>query len=80
MAGNAERVVRCIQRRLHSVHSAYRSWRPETREVAELEARVHRLHAMSDRFTHVGLSPYVAWVAATDLPGRIGGERVATEV
>ena len=77
MAASPDRLVQRMQRRLLSVG---RPGHITPREVAFLENRVRRLRALSDRFDHVRLSPFVAACAATDVLDRVGGECVATEV
>lgn len=80
MARSAEHVVRRIQRRLGSAGSIDRPSPPTPSELAELEARIRRLRAMDGGFIHAGLSEYVAQRSATEVPTRVGGECVATEV
>lgn len=80
MANRADRLVRRIQRQLSSVGSDGRSARPDPRDIAELGARVERLHAMDSRFIHVRLSEHIAGGAATEIAGRVRGAYVATEV
>ena len=80
VADRAVRLVARIQRLWQVVGAADRAGRPNPREVAELEARVDRLHALGDRFAHVRLSDHVADCQATGFPGRSGGVCVATEV
>ena len=80
MECDADRVVRRVQRRMQSASPIGRSRRPNPRDVVELEARVRRLHAMGERFSHVRLSPHVARFDATGVVDRVGGECVAREV
>jgi len=72
-----DRLVRHVQRRLLS---AGRSKDIPPRDIAQLEDRVRRLQATSDRFDHVALSPYVTAKTATFVHDRVRGACVATEV
>ncbi len=80
MVGGGDRLVRRIQRWLYSVGPAGQSGHPSSRDIAELDARVHRLRAVGDRPIHVRISYDVAGGAAAKVPGRGGGECVAKEV
>lgn len=80
MADRALRVVARIQRLWQVVGSADPAGRPNPRDVAELEARVDRLHSLGDRFAHVRLSNHVADCRLAGFAGRGGGVCVATEV
>lgn len=79
MAGSANRLVWRIQRRLQPYGPVECSGLPSLRDIAELEARVHRLHAVYDCCSHVRLSGYVARGAAAGVLDRTGGEFVAKE-
>ncbi len=80
MGGNGDRLVRRIQRWLHSVGPASRSGCPSLSDIAELDARVHRLRAAGDRPIRVRISSDVAGGAVANVPNRGGGECVAKEV
>ena len=80
MAHNADRLVGRLQRQLSSTERNGGSAHPDPRDIAELEARVERLHATDGRFIHVRLSEYIAGGAAAEVAGCIGGACVATEV
>ena len=81
MDSGADRLIRRIQRKLGSIGPEETSGRLTPIEVAELRGRLHRLSETHERFIHVGLSRYVTRQGADDpVPGRIGGECVATEV
>lgn len=80
MVGSGDRLVRRIQRWLYSVGPAGQSGSPSSRDIAELDTRVHRLRAAGDRPIHVTISSYVVGGAAADVPSRGGGECVAKEV
>jgi hypothetical protein len=73
MADNADRLVGRLQRQLSSSERSGRPAHPDPRDIAELEARVERLHATDGRFTHVRLSEYAAGGAATEVAGCIRG-------
>lgn len=49
------------------------------REIAELQARIRRLHALGDCFSQVTLSSDVTQECVTGVRARIGGEFVAME-
>ena len=81
MAGGRDRLVRRIQRRQQSRRAGIVPTDPATpQEVAELENRVRRLHALGVRYGQVRLSREVALGSATRVTVRVGGECVATEV
>ncbi|MEK7730925.1 MAG: hypothetical protein AAB363_03625 [Planctomycetota bacterium] len=81
MAGGRDRLVRRIQRRQQSRRAGIVRTDPATpREIAELEDRVRRLHALGVQYGQVRLSREVALSSATRVPVRVGGECVATEV
>ena len=48
-------------------------------DIAELAARVHRLHALGDRYLHIGLSYFVTRGDGVTVSDRVRGECVATE-
>ncbi len=81
MDGDTDRLVRRIQRKLRSLGPEETSGCLTPIEVAALRVRLQRLRETHERFIHVGLSRYVTRLRADDpVPGRIGGECVATEV
>ena len=74
-------MVRRIQRRQQSRRAGIDPAGPVTpREIAEVEDRVHRLQAMGVEYAQIRLSLEVAQRGAIELPVRVGGECVATEV
>ncbi len=79
MAMNECRLVRRIQRGQQAQAPGVAADPVGARDVAELESRVHRLRAMSERFAHVRLSKYVALSGAADWPVHKGAPCVATE-
>ena len=81
MAGGRDRLVGRIQRRQQSRGAGIVRTDPATpREIAELEDRVRRLHALGVQYGQVRLSREVALESATPIPVRVGGKCVATEV
>lgn len=80
MVGSPNRLMKRVQQRLQSVKPGGPAGHPTSHDVLELEARVRKLRALGDRFIHVKLSQYVAKRGAAEVPGRLGGECVATEV
>ena len=81
MAGGRDRLVGRIQRRQQSRGTGIVRTDPATpREIAELEDRVRRLHALGVQYGQVRLSHEVALSGATRVPVRVGGECVATDV
>jgi hypothetical protein len=50
------------------------------RDIAELQARIRRLHALGDCFSQVTLSSDVTQECVARVRTRVGGEFVATEV
>ena len=81
MAGGRDRLVRRIQRRQQSRRAGIVRTDPATpREIAELEDRLRRLHALGVQYGQVRLSHEVSLGSATRVPVRVGGECVATEV
>lgn len=80
MAGGRDRLVERIQRRQQSVNPIVPTDPATPREIAELEDRVRRLHALGVQYGQVRLSREVALSGATRVPVRVGGKCVATEV
>lgn len=81
MAGGQDRLVGRIQQWQQSRGAGIVRTDPATpREIAELEDRVRRLHALGVQYGQVRLSREVALSGATRVPVRVGGECVATEV
>lgn len=81
MAGGRDRLVGRIQRRQQSRRAGIVPTDPATpREIAELEDRVRRLHALGIQYGQVRLSHEITPSGATRVPVRVGGECVATEV
>jgi hypothetical protein len=80
VVSSVSRLVWRAQRKLQSIEPIGASGYLPPNEVAELEARVRRLHAIGDRFSHVRLSPHVIDGIVTGACGRVGGECVAKEV
>ena len=81
MAGSRDRLVRRIQQRQQSRRAGIVPADPATpREIAELEDRVRRLHALGVPYGQVRLSREVTLSGVTRVPVRVGGECVATEV
>lgn len=81
MAGGRDRLVGRIQRRQQSrLAGIVRTDAATPREIAELEDRVRRLHALGVQYGQVRLSHEVALGGATRVPVRVGGVCVATEV
>ncbi len=81
MAGGQDRLVERIQRRQQSRGAGIVRTDPAAlREVAELEDRVRRLHALGVQYGQVRLSREFALSGAIRVPVRVGGECVATEV
>jgi len=81
MARGRDRLVRRILRRQQSRRAGIVPTDPATpREIAELENRVRRLHALDVRYVRVRLSNEVAPNGATREPVRVGGKCVTTEV
>ncbi len=74
-----DRMIQRIQRQLQSVEATDGSVYLTAREIAELEARIRRIHEMGDRFNHVRLSGHVASLCVTNVLDRVGGG-VAREV
>ena len=80
MAGGRDRLVRRIQRRQQSRRAGIVPTDPATpQEIAELENRVRRLHALDVRYGQVRLSHEVTPNGATREPVRVGGKCVTTE-
>jgi hypothetical protein len=80
MAGSRDRLVRRIQRRQQSVDPIDPAGPATPREIAVLQDRVRRLQAMGVEYAQIRLSSDVAPRGAIELPVRVGGECVATEV
>jgi len=81
MAGGRDRLVRRIQRRQQSRRAEIVPTDPATpQEIAELENRVRRLHALDVRYVQVRLSHEVTPNGETRVPVRVGGKCVTTEV
>ena len=81
MAGGRDRLVRRIQRRQQSRRAGIVPTDAATpQEIAELENRVLRLHALDVRYGQVRLSHEVTPNGATRVPVRVGGKCVTTEV
>jgi hypothetical protein len=80
MTRRAERLVQGVQVRMRANGSARTADWATPREVAELRARVRRLHALGDCFSHVTLSSDVTQQRVAGVRTRVGGEFVATEV
>jgi len=74
----SDRLVGRIQRGWRANGSARRPGL-SPRDHAELQARIDRLHAMGDCFTHVTLSDDVMQDCMTGVPTRGKGAFVATE-
>ena len=81
MAGGRDRLVARIQR-WHQFPEAgtVQSYPATPREIAELQERVRRLHALGGQYGQVRLSREVALKGATYIPVRVGGKCVTTEV
>jgi len=80
MAGGRDRLVRRIQRRRQSRRSGIVLADSATpQEIAELENRVLRLHALDVRYGQVRLSHEVTPKGATRVPVRVGGKCVTRE-
>jgi len=74
MAGGRDRLVGRIQRRQQSRRAGIAPTDLATpREIAELEERVRRLHAMGVQYGQVRLSHEVALSCATRVPVRVRG-------
>jgi len=81
MSGSRDRLVRRIQRWQQSREAGnVRTNLATPREIAELEARVRRLHAIGLQYGQVRLSREVALGGVTCVLVRVGGECVTTEV
>jgi hypothetical protein len=81
MAGGRDRLVRRIQRRQQSRRAGIVPTDPATPlEIAELENRVRRLHALDVRYVQVRLSHEVAPTGTTRVLVRVGGKCVTTDV
>jgi len=81
MAGGQDRLVGRIQRRQQSRGAGIvQKVLATSREIAELEDRLRRLHALGMKYGRVRLSREVATSGAAHVPVRVGGECVATEV
>ena len=81
MAGSRDRLVGRIQQRQQSRRAGVVRMDPATpREIAELEDRVRRLHALGVQYGQVRLSHEVALSVATCNPSTLGGNLVTTEV
>lgn len=81
MTGSRDRLVGRIQRRQQSRRAGIVGADPASpREIAELEDRVRRLHALGVRYAQVRLSPEVALGGVNRVPVRVEGVCVATEV
>jgi len=81
MAGGRDRLVGRIQLRQQLPETGSVPTDPATpREIAELQDRVRRLHALGVQYGQVRLSREVALGSASRVPVRVGGECVATEV
>lgn len=81
MAGGRDRLVGRIQRWYQFPEAGIVQTNPATpREIAELEDRVRRLHALGAQYGQVRLSREVALGGATRVPVCVGGKCVATEV
>ncbi len=80
MTDRTERLVRRVQVRLRANGSARTADAATPREIADLQTRVRRLHALGDCFSHVTLSSDVTQECATAVRTRVGGEFVTTEV
>jgi len=74
MAGGRDRLVGRIQRRQQSRQAGIVRTDPATpREIAELQDRVRRLHALGAQYGQVRLSHEVALCGATRVPVRVRG-------
>lgn len=80
MAVRADRLVRRIQRRQQLTGSIGPAGNAGLSDIAELEARLSRLHALGERFGHARLSPDVTSGKVTMARVHVRGECVATEV
>lgn len=80
MTRRAERLVQGVQVRMRANGSARSGDSATPREVAELQARIRRLHALGDSFSHVTLSSDVTQECVARVRTRVGGAFVATEV
>ncbi len=80
MVNSTRRLVGQIQRKLKSVEPVGASGCATPSDVAELRARIRRLHAKGDRFASVRLSHHVTCGVTEVVPFRIRGGCVATEV
>ena len=80
MTGRLECLVGRVQVRMRANGSARTADAATPREIAELQTRIHRLHALGDCFSHVTLSSDVTQECVAAVRTRVGGEFVATEV
>ncbi len=81
MAGGLDRVVERIQRRQRSRMVGIGPADLATpHEIAELQDRVRRLHALGVQYDHVRLSNEVARDGAAHVSVQVRGKCVATEV
>lgn len=79
MARGNDRLVQGIQRRLESVRPMSPALVLPSRCLAELEARIERLHGLGDRFAEVKLSGFVAGGSARALAGHVGDRVLVKE-
>ncbi len=76
MKDRTDRLVGRIQERFRTNGSVRTADRTTSRDIAALEARVRRLHALGDSFTHVRLSKDVTQERVARVQARVGGEFV----
>jgi hypothetical protein len=67
LSDGKDRLIRQIHRRLQSAGGIERAPAISPRCIAELDARVERLHGLGDHLVHVKLSRYVVDDSATVL-------------
>lgn len=80
MHGGPNRLVSRVRRMLHQTPSADRPRKLAASDIAELAARVRRLHALGDRYAHVELSRFVVDGGETTVSNPARSEYVATDV
>jgi hypothetical protein len=76
MSRRAVRLVQKVQLRMRTNGSARIADYATPREVAVLQARIRRLHALGDSFSHVTLSPEITQECVMGVRTRVGGEFV----